>query len=66
MGGKLVAVQGTIQKDGSFTWGGDRQGDGALPGTYKVIVVPPSLSEYELEHGQDATQRAALAQGTVK
>jgi hypothetical protein len=50
--GKMVAVQGTIQKDGSFAWGGDREGDGALPGTYKVIVVPVSLSEYELEHGQ--------------
>ena len=50
--GKLVAVQGTIQKDGSFTWGGDREGDGALPGTYKVIVVPVSLSEYQLSQGQ--------------
>ena len=52
VGGKLVAVQGTIRKDGSFAWGGDREGDGALPGTYKVIVVPVSLSEYEVEHGQ--------------
>jgi hypothetical protein len=52
VGGKMVAVQGTIRKDGSFTWGGDREADGALPGTYKVIVVPPSLSEYELDHGQ--------------
>jgi hypothetical protein len=50
--GKLVAVQGTIQKDGSFSWGGDREGDGALPGTYKVIVVPVSLSEYQLSQGQ--------------
>ena len=29
--GKLVAVQATIKKDGSFSWGGDREGDGALP-----------------------------------
>lgn len=51
--GKLVAAQGTIKKDGSFTWGGDREGDGALPGTYKVIVVPESLSEYQLAQGQN-------------
>src|SRR5919202_2459760 len=50
--GKLVAVQGTIHKDGSFTWGGDREGDGALPGTYKVIVMPVALSEYQLALGQ--------------
>jgi hypothetical protein len=49
--GKLVAVQGSVQKDGSFTWGGDREGDGALPGTYKVIVVPVTLSEYQLAQG---------------
>jgi hypothetical protein len=49
--GKLVAVQGTIRSDGSFSWGGDREGDGALPGAYKVIVVPISLSEYQLAQG---------------
>jgi hypothetical protein len=48
--GKLVGVQGTI-RDGSFTWGGDREGDGALPGVYKVIVVPISLSEYQVSQG---------------
>jgi len=48
--GKLVGVQGTI-KNGTFTWGGAREGDGALPGQYKVIVVPPSLSEYQLGQG---------------
>lgn len=52
VGGKLVAVQGTIKKDGTFSWGGEREGDGALPGKYKVIVVPEGLSEYQLEHGQ--------------
>src|SRR5215470_10970539 len=50
--GKLVAVQATIKNDGSFSWGGDREGDGALPGSYKVIVVPVSLSEYQLSQGQ--------------
>ncbi|MFO0808226.1 MAG: hypothetical protein U0746_06355 [Gemmataceae bacterium] len=48
--GKMVAVQGTI-KNGVFTWGGAKEGDGALPGTYKVIVVPISLSEYQLSQG---------------
>jgi len=48
--GKLVGVQGTI-KNGAFTWGGAKEGDGALPGHYKVIVVPISLSEYQLGQG---------------
>src|SRR5439155_21384995 len=48
--GKLVAVQGTI-KNGTFSWGGAKEGDGALPGQYKVIVVPVSLSEYQLSQG---------------
>jgi hypothetical protein len=48
--GKLVGVQGTI-KNGTFTWGGAKEGDGALPGQYKVIVVPPSLSEYQVGQG---------------
>src|SRR5262245_15251401 len=48
--GKLVAVQGTI-KNGTFTWGGAKEGDGALPGVYKVIVMPISLSEYQLAQG---------------
>jgi hypothetical protein len=48
--GKLVAVQGTV-KDGVFTWGGAREGDGALPGQYRVIVVPESLSDYQLSQG---------------
>jgi hypothetical protein len=49
--GKLVAVQGTV-KNGAFAWGGVKEGDGALPGQYKVIVVPPTLSEYELSQGK--------------
>jgi hypothetical protein len=49
--GKVVAVQGTIKSDGTFSWGGDREGDGAIPGLYKVIVVPVSLSEYQLSQG---------------
>lgn len=41
--GKAVGVQGAIAKDGTFSWGGDRPGDGALPGTYKVLVMPPTI-----------------------
>ncbi len=48
--GKPVTVQGTI-RNGVFSWGGAKEGDGALPGQYKVIVVPPALSEYEVGQG---------------
>jgi hypothetical protein len=48
--GKPVSVQGTI-RNGAFSWGGAKEGDGALPGHYKVIVVPPDLSEYQLSQG---------------
>jgi hypothetical protein len=48
--GKPVSVQGTIRK-GVYSWGGAKEGDGALPGHYKVIVVPPSLSESEVAQG---------------
>ncbi len=50
--GKLVMVQGNIEKDGSFSWGGDRVGDGALPGSYKVLVMPVSLNDNELSAGK--------------
>lgn len=49
--GKLVAVQGNIQKDGSFTWGSDKPGDGALPGTYRVVVLPRALGDSEMAQG---------------
>jgi hypothetical protein len=48
--GKPVSVQGTI-RHGAFSWGGAKEGDGALPGQYKVIVVPPALSESEVARG---------------
>jgi hypothetical protein len=48
--GKLVAVQAPIRK-GAFSWGGAKEGDGALPGLYRVIVLPESLSEYQLAQG---------------
>jgi hypothetical protein len=48
--GKLVAVQAAI-RNGAFSWGGAKEGDGALPGQYRVIVLPESLSEYQLSQG---------------
>lgn len=50
--GKLVGVQGNIASDGSFAWGGDRAGDGALPGDYKVIVMPRALGDAEMGEGK--------------
>lgn len=50
--GKVVGVQGNIESDGSFAWGGDKAGDGALPGEYKVIVVPVALGDSELAEGK--------------
>ncbi len=54
VGGKLVAVQAAIQKDGSFAWGGDREGDGALPGNYKVLLMPLTVSDYQASQGMTA------------
>ena len=50
--GKLVMVQANIEKDGTFSWGGARAGDGALPGSYKVLVMPVSLNDNELSAGK--------------
>jgi hypothetical protein len=50
--GKAVGVQGNIEKDGSFTWGTDKAGDGAVPGTYRVIVMPVALSDFERSEGK--------------
>ncbi len=50
--GKLVQVQGAINPDGSFRLGGDRPGDGVLPGHYKVAVHPVSLGDHELSAGK--------------
>jgi hypothetical protein len=48
--GKPVSVQGVI-RNGVFSWGGAKEGDGALPGQYRVIVAPPDLSEYQVAQG---------------
>ena len=50
--GKAVGVQGNIEKDGSFTWGSEKPGDGAPPGTYKVLVMPRALGDAELSEGK--------------
>lgn len=50
--GKLVAVQGSISKDGSYSWGANYPGEGALPGDYKVIVQPRELGEQEISAGK--------------
>jgi hypothetical protein len=50
--GKVVGVQGGIGQDGSFTWGTEKPRDGALPGTYKVLVMPRALGDAEMAEGK--------------
>jgi hypothetical protein len=50
--GKLVALQGNIEPDGSFTLGGLKPGDGALPGQYRAAVMPVALGDSELAAGK--------------
>jgi hypothetical protein len=50
--GEVVGVQGSIEKDGSFRLGADKPGDGALPGNYRFIVMPVSLSDSERAEGK--------------
>src|SRR5437870_3173961 len=49
--GRPVAVQGNVQKNGSFVWGTERPGDGAFPGKYRVIVLPRALGDGERSQG---------------
>lgn len=50
--GKPVGVQANIEKNGSFSWGANRPGDGALPGSYRVLVMPVALGDSELAEGK--------------
>lgn len=50
--GKVVGVQGNITRDGTFSWGADQEGDGALPGNYRVVVMPVALGDSELAEGK--------------
>jgi hypothetical protein len=54
MGGGLtsVTVQGRVKPDGSFSWGTDREGDGAVPGKYRVAVMPRALGDAERSQGK--------------
>jgi hypothetical protein len=42
--GAKQSARGDIQPDGTFRLGTYRDGDGAPPGTYKVLVMPPPPS----------------------
>lgn len=50
--GKPVGVQGSIEADGKFSWGTSQAGDGAAPGKYRVVVMPPALGDAELAAGK--------------
>lgn len=50
--GKPVGVQGNIEPDGSFRWGTERAGDGAVPGSYRVAVMPVPLGDSEKAEGK--------------
>ena len=45
-------AQGSLDKDGSFSWGTEKPGDGAKPGKYRVIVVTRALGELEISEGK--------------
>jgi hypothetical protein len=47
-----VSLQGNIAKDGRFTLGSAKPGDGALPGTYQVLVLPPTLADDKIAAGE--------------
>ncbi|MDX1928668.1 MAG: hypothetical protein SFV81_19220 [Pirellulaceae bacterium] len=49
--GELVGVQANIEKDGSFKLGGAVPGDGALPGSYRAMVMPVTLGDSEIAAG---------------
>jgi hypothetical protein len=59
--GKVVGVQGNIAANGTFSWGGDRAGDGALPGDYRVLVMPRALGDSELAEGKVPTVDSKFA-----
>lgn len=50
--GKPVSVQANIESDGRFSLGGDRPGDGAPPGSYRVAVMPVALGDAERAEGK--------------
>ena len=50
--GKPVSLQANIEADGTFKLGGATPGDGALPGSYKAIIMPVALGDAELAAGK--------------
>lgn len=50
--GKLVGLQANIEKDGTFKMGGAVPGEGALPGTYQVMIMPVALGDSEIAAGK--------------
>jgi hypothetical protein len=46
-----VMAQGSVKSDGTFSWGTQRPGDGALPGKYRVVVLPRAVGEREASQG---------------
>lgn len=49
---KLISVQANIGSDGSFELGGVSPGDGAMPGTYRAMIMPVALGDSELAEGK--------------
>src|SRR6516165_9929344 len=50
-GDRRVKAQGSVKKDGTFSWGTLTPGDGAEPGKYRVVVVPRAVGEKEASQG---------------
>lgn len=50
-GAAKVMAQGDIRSDGTFTWGTIRPRDGAVPGKYRVAVLPRALGDSEMAQG---------------
>lgn len=53
VGGGLYMVQGNV-KNGVFSLGTSRPGDGAKPGTYKIMIQCRALGDSELAAGKQA------------
>src|SRR5262245_15947496 len=50
--GKPGGGQANIAKDGTFRLGTERAGNGALPGSYRLAVMPVALGDAELAEGK--------------
>jgi hypothetical protein len=50
-GDASVSAQGTIQPDGTYSLGTKKPGSGVPAGHYRVLVLPPDLTDKQLEAG---------------